>query len=264
VHIFTDGSYDSVTNRTGYGIHCIFFEEATPMGAGETYFDAEVAAIARAAEKIAETPAFPLNKTKFVILSDSVSAIQFITQAANLHPKSLLFKNSLASLRQQNKLLEAQWIPSHCKIMGNEKADFLAKSATKAPQPPAAPLSFKNVKTKIKSITQKIFMNTTEETSRLKNWWTEIKKGPDKDWSRKTATAHFRLATGHDVLQHHLHRFNITNEPATCKLCNLEDQDRAHLFRCAALKSDIDSLPDELSRIEKEAVLYWIARQKNG
>jgi ribonuclease HI len=89
------------------------------------HFDAEVAAIANAARKISETPIFPLNKAKFVILSDSVSAIQFVTKAEKLHAAALLFKNSLLTSRQQNKELRLQWIPRHCDILGNEKADFL-------------------------------------------------------------------------------------------------------------------------------------------
>jgi len=63
----------------------------------------EVAAIASAAMKIAESPTFPLNKAKFVILSDSVSLIQFVNKAPNLHPKTLLFKKSLSKVQQQNK-----------------------------------------------------------------------------------------------------------------------------------------------------------------
>jgi hypothetical protein len=74
----------------------------------------------------------------------------------------------------------------------------------------------------------------TEEMSNH-SWEEEIKKGPDKNWSRSVATAQFRLRTGHDVLQHHLSRFNTTDDPATCRLCTNGVQDRAHLFECANL-----------------------------
>ncbi|XP_059488302.1 uncharacterized protein LOC132204072 [Neocloeon triangulifer] len=264
VHVFTDGSQDKTTQRAGHGVYCLFFEESTPMAEGASHFDAEVAAIARAAQKIAEVKNFPLNKTKFVILCDSISAMQFICQPANLHPDSLLFKISLVNLRARNHQLDLQWIPSHCQILGNEKADFLAKAGTKKICNQIKALTFNNVKKKIKSAASKLFKNSKEEAAKLKSWWTEIKKGPDKVWSRRTATAQFRLATGNDVLQHHLNRFQITKDPATCKLCKLENQDRAHLIRCAALKSDIDSLPNDLSRTEKEAILYWIARKRNS
>jgi hypothetical protein len=35
-----------------------------------------------------------------------------------------------------------------------------------------------------------------------------------------------------------------------------------HLFSCAALVTDRGALPKELSRQEREAMLYWIARKK--
>jgi ribonuclease HI len=265
VHIFTDGSYDSKSKQAGYGVYCLFFEEASSMHLGASPFDAEVAAIASAAKRIAETPDFPMHKKKFVILSDSVSAIQFITKTANLHPKSLIFKKSLAKIREQNRQLEIQWIPSHCDIMGNDKADLLAKAGTKKPPLPSSTMSYNTAKKKIKTAMKKIFARATESTARIKSWWDEIRKGPDKKWTRKTATAQFRLATGHDCLQKHLNRFKITEDEAKCKLCNTDEaQDRAHLLSCAALQIDRDALPEELSRPEKEAILYWIARKKNS
>jgi ribonuclease HI len=165
VRIYTDGSYDGNTKRAGYKIYRIFFEEATPMSTDACHFDAEVAAIANAARKIAETPIFPLNKAKFQvsilpILSSKVTA----SQPSNSSPKQQnsiqqLFKNSLSTSTspQQNKELRLEWIPSHCDILGNEKADFLANAATKKPPPQTSTLTFNIVKNRIKSALKKIF-----------------------------------------------------------------------------------------------------------
>jgi hypothetical protein len=119
---------------------------------------------------------------------------------------AMLFKNSLSTSRQQNKELRLQWIPSHCNNLGNKKADFLAKAATKKPPPPTSKLTFNTVKKRIKSTLKKIFKRDKKKESGKSSWWEEIKKGPDKSWSSKTATSQFRLATGHDVLQSHLNR----------------------------------------------------------
>jgi hypothetical protein len=54
VHVFTDGSQDNGSN-SGYGLHCIFFEESHAMEPGLSTFDAEVKAIVWAVERIAET-----------------------------------------------------------------------------------------------------------------------------------------------------------------------------------------------------------------
>jgi ribonuclease HI len=55
VRIYTDGSYDGNTKQAGYGIYCIFFEEATPMSTDACHFNAEVTAIANDARKIASS-----------------------------------------------------------------------------------------------------------------------------------------------------------------------------------------------------------------
>jgi len=93
-------------------------------------------------------------------------------------------------------------------------------------------------------------------------WRQAVQKGPNQNWFRKVATANFRLTTRHDVLQEHLHRFNIVKEPVA--LCKLEDQDGEHLFRCPDLKSEIDSLPTLMDRTEIAAHLYWTARKRNS
>jgi hypothetical protein len=72
------------------------------------------------------------------------------------------------------------------------------------------------------------------------HWEEEIRKGPDRNWSRGVATAQFSLRTGHDVLQHHISRFNITD--TTLLHADFAPtngvQDRAHLFECATLLED--------------------------
>ena len=76
----------------------------------------------------------PPNSEKFVILGDCVPAMQqLVNQTENPHHMALLFKKSYLKILQQNKELVLQWIPSHCKIAGNEKTDLLAKAATKEP-----------------------------------------------------------------------------------------------------------------------------------
>jgi ribonuclease HI len=75
------------------------------MEPGLSTFDAEVKAIVRAVERIAETATFPLRKTKFVILSDSKAVIQFITKAENYNELSLSFKQNLVMIGMQKKLL---------------------------------------------------------------------------------------------------------------------------------------------------------------
>ena len=63
-----------------------------------------------------------------VILSDSKAAIQAI--ASTNCPKMEKIKEIHCMIQQIQKLgknIVLQWIPAHCNILGNEKADVLAK-----------------------------------------------------------------------------------------------------------------------------------------
>jgi hypothetical protein len=64
VYVFTDGSQENGSNA-GYGLHCIFFQESHAMEPGFCTFDAEVKAIARAVEQIAETVTSPRGKPNY-------------------------------------------------------------------------------------------------------------------------------------------------------------------------------------------------------
>jgi RNase H len=206
----------------------------------------------------------PRSRKNIVIFCDSQSAIQSLANPVNYHPSALSFKQALVKICDNNFNLSLQWIPGHAGTRGNEKADRLAKKALCKTPPPPTGVDLASLRITVKRRMKENVTNQWETKTKDKQWREEVKKGPDKTWTRRVATAQFRLATGHDVLQHHLNRFKITEEPALCKLCKNGVQDRAHLFSCAALKMELDTLPNNLSRTEKESTLYWVARKKNG
>ena len=99
--------------------------------------------------------------------------------------------------------------------------------------------------------------------------WAEHFKPPTKQTKqaaacnklpRAVAVANFRLNTGHDLLGAHLHTLGIIGSNI-CNLCKLGILDRAHLFSCAELQNEIDLLPPNMTRVEKESHLYWLARR---
>uniref|UniRef100_A0A8D8WXT1 RNase H type-1 domain-containing protein n=1 Tax=Cacopsylla melanoneura TaxID=428564 RepID=A0A8D8WXT1_9HEMI len=69
---------------------------------------------------------------KIVILSDSKAAIQAIVNL-NDSPSIQIreIRTTIKQLGKLNKLIALQWIPSHCGLHGNEKADYLAKYVVK-------------------------------------------------------------------------------------------------------------------------------------
>jgi hypothetical protein len=86
-------------------------------------------------------------------------------------------------------------------------------------------------------------------------------KAQAKEEKRSVATAQFQLDTDHDLLGCHLQRFSITKDNK-CIVCNQAKSDRSYLFRCSAIKSDIDNPPAQLFMQEKEAHVYWLMRIK--
>ena len=91
---------------------------------------------------------------EIVILSDSKSGIMALE---NHHHRSYSFITNqilnLAHILKDNDVkLTIQWIPSHVGLVGNEKADALAKAAHNLPNTTEVPLDPKEMKTEIKNI----------------------------------------------------------------------------------------------------------------
>ena len=65
------------------------------------------------------------------VYSDSRAALQTISQADPQHPQAREIKQKLLKAHSRGNKVIICWIPSHCDILGNERADKLAKEATK-------------------------------------------------------------------------------------------------------------------------------------
>ncbi|GFT09295.1 uncharacterized protein LOC103524116 [Trichonephila clavipes] len=129
-----------------------------------------------------------------------------------------------------------QWVPSHCGLWGNERADFLAKKGTGILQNFRRDLTLHSAKLEIKRIFRESFRLTASRVARDKPWSTLCKKSHGIPSSpRAAAVAKFRLLTGHDCLCAHLFRFNLMTSPI-CVLCDTgQDMTAAHLDECSAL-----------------------------
>ena len=108
-------------------------------------------------------------------------------------------RNELKTLKEKTNLV-LQWIPAHCGIPGNEKADELSKTGSKSEQPYHS-MNFKEAKTIIKS---------TLETN-----WKKSRNIEKKDeinlLNRAEQVTLFRLRTGHCRLLSHMYRLKISH-----------------------------------------------------
>lgn len=141
LYLYTDSSK---INKSGFyrvgAATVAYFQgneiETGKMGLGghAEVFDAEMAALSLAASKASDFHRDFLNITHITIFSDSAASIKAITdpQPSSAQYYMLSFHNYIRPLLTNNANLSiaVSWCPSHCDILGNERADELAKEAT--------------------------------------------------------------------------------------------------------------------------------------
>ena len=217
-------------------------------------FEGEVFAILLALERLAER-----DDPNIVILVDSQAAIIAVTSntetdlAAVLSCRQLIHK-----ICNRSANLHFQWCPSHCGIVGNERADTLAKEGSNMLQP-QRPLAFSSAKKFINGRLKEWAKTYFETASEGKAWEPLLSNPIPITLQRKEGVACFRMQTGHDYLAKHLHRIGVLPSP-TCLLCNIEDMTALHLQTCPSL-GDVNFNSDD-SNWAKLSKLYWAARYR--
>ncbi|XP_071040579.1 ribonuclease H1-like [Parasteatoda tepidariorum] len=130
LYVYTDRS--QIQDRSGAGVFCKLFSQIIPVDHYMTNFDAEIQAIYLALQNLKTRSNEFL---RVVLLVDSISAIQAITENQCLKTKLLNeIQLDINLLKEMNKTIVIQWIPSHIGIEGNENADYLAKNVATMPQ----------------------------------------------------------------------------------------------------------------------------------
>jgi ribonuclease HI len=68
-----------------------------------------------------------LTRKNIVLLIDSVAALQAVANEDSQDKKVIIARFEIKSLQEKGVKAILQWVPSHCGLPGNEKADCLAK-----------------------------------------------------------------------------------------------------------------------------------------
>ena len=103
------------------------------------------------------------------------------------------------------------WVPSHCKVFGNERADEWAERGSKLNQT-NAPITYGIARAKIKN------MKWAVEGERAKETFGERRntKQEEKSWTASTRRLYARLRSGHaKELKDYRHRFLKTESAGT-------------------------------------------------
>ncbi|KMQ91490.1 pol-like protein, partial [Lasius niger] len=134
---FTDGSKSCIldTERTGFAIFSpeLNLSIQKRINNHASIFEAEALAIVEALDVIVKK-----NIQRTAIFSDSLSVLTNLENpilSGNTHHLILRIRNSMLRCSQLNLETELIWIPSHKGIIGNERADLLAKKSLHLPDP---------------------------------------------------------------------------------------------------------------------------------
>ena len=124
---YTDGSRKS--EQTGAGVYCAQTGEGHSYALGQfcTIFQAELFAINICVSNLIETE---VEETEIYIYTDSkavLSALESPTTRSNLVAETVQKLNRLAA----NNCVTVGWVISHSGVVGNERADRLAKSGAR-------------------------------------------------------------------------------------------------------------------------------------
>ena len=215
--IYTDGSATNAVSNGGAGV---FFKdinnqitkEAIPTGKHCNNYKAEVEAL-KLAVRMAKNSSTD-EYSQFVFLTDAASVLDSLTSG-----KEQELRNLLKDLADTNRVA-LQWIPSHCGIPGNEAADQLAKEGARGIQI-EEDLSFYEKKTLIKSVFKMPSRN--DDYHHL---------------DREDQVKLFRLRTGHNRLNSHMHR-KLKMVPSSACSCQRGEQTAEHILQVCPRFDDL-------------------------
>lgn len=201
----------------------------------------------------------------FLICSDSLSCLTALKSDEHPHPLLTRIQDHIFKSRKTFRFL---WIPSHCGILGNERADQLAgnpSNATCVTYQCSKDLS-NLAKNAIQDLRNKLWdrVPLTNKLRQVKHDLSPI-VFPD-NFSRKEKTVITRLRIGHTNLTH-IHLIERTPPP----LCRCGDTVTVnHLFTCHGfaanrINNNIDGIEDlsntqklkNIINFLKEINLYW-------
>ena len=216
-HIYTDGSADEAIKNGGGGVYIKFpngktISRSIPTGSLSSNFKAEEKAVHEALEILSQEP-FPPSHA--VIFTDCRSVLQKLSSPEDTTSRQI---HTLLSQLSTTTTTSMQWIPAHCNIAGNEKADSLAKCGSKMIQE-TDPTSYQEIKTIIKR----------KQKEKWKTHHGVTSQDPWETLGRRAQTTIFRLRTGHCRLNFHLHKINICHT-SDC-LCGTGIQTPEHILQ---------------------------------
>ena len=229
IHAYTDGSAVRAIRNGGYGsvIHIPDAEPillSGPCGAFCSNYDAEIAAIQKTLDTLLQKlQNEEIRPTDIVIFSDSLSAIQAIENWQGDTAKGIeeIIQANHQLMNLYRIQVTIQWIPAHCDIRLNDKADGLAKMGSHMPQENVN-TTYETAKQIAKQNTKEVWHNRWNEEGKGRRMYAHLPtpnpKDPINSLARRDQCNIFRLRTGHINLNFHRNRIDPLFAPM-CRHC---------------------------------------------
>ncbi|CAI6359749.1 unnamed protein product [Macrosiphum euphorbiae] len=244
IKFYTDGS----KTEAGVGAS-VYFNNTPKMIKFPDFcsiYTAEAYAIYHALETIQQ-----LKIDKALILSDSLSTINSISNINQPNAISRMIQNQISLLNHNNQNVLLVWIPSHIGIPGNETADTYAKRAITSPEASLVQIcSLGDIKGVLQSLTLQQWQHRwTSSLTKLNVIKPSINPWPTLTTKRRHEVIVNRLRIGHTWLTHNfLMRHEDPTQCTTCGEIITVEHVLLHCRKYADTKTSLN-IPDHLYEI---------------
>ena len=226
IRVYTDGSAEEAVRNGGGGVLIEWLdgtkiENSIPTGRHSTNYKAEAAAIEEAVALLHVPKSYNKN---IVLLSDAKSVLQALHNPRNREHSNL--KASLLQLGLTAQQIVLQWLPGHCNIWGNTRADQLAKEGSQLEQLDGGS-SYAESKTLVKAAMARKWKSDHPDSD---------PSDPIHGMTRSQQTTIFRLRTGHNRLRQHMYKRFKVGDSEICP-CGQAPQNTEHVLQtCSSHK----------------------------
>ena len=225
-------------------------------------FTAELRAILLALKEIYQS-----QNSSFLILSDSLSALEALSSLKMTHPLLVEIYELHETLLSEGKTIVFIWVPSHIGIRGNEMADSAAKDALSQdiPRYPVQSVPYKDFKPKVNSYIHNLWQTRWDEETHNKLHSARPNLSDALQTfcrNRKEETTLSRLHIGHTYATHS-HLVN-GKDPPWCHACDQPWTVKHFLLECADLLEtrlkyyDCSSLKDLFTTVSISSICGYL------
>jgi hypothetical protein len=240
------------------------------LGGHAEVFDAEMAAIAIAAAKAKLlTNDFP-NITHIEIFTDNAAAVLAVKEPKPSPAQifALKFHKVIQEILESNENISitVSWCPSHCDIPGNDRADELAKDATKLGRQVPYSVSYSNANRRAKRAVAKMWQQEWEATpkeghfaiaNRIKPSLKPTKQFLNLKDRREVFGRVVQCRTGHAYTGEFRRSFlPLSADPTACPCDNATLESRNHILRdCPRYEQHRDILREASRSVALSTIL---------